>query len=285
MNAPSNPSATTDHLRVWAGGLLADPRQPQLSPVDHGLVVGDGVFEAMKVEAAGCFATQRHLDRLTRSARALGLPDPDHDLIREAIAAVIADREYAHGKVRITYTGGQGPLGSQQSFGPPTLIVAADERPLPADSSAIVTTPCTRNESGAMTGVKTTSYAENVRGLSFAAEHDAAEGIFLNSAGHVCEGTGSNIFFVFGEQVITPTLEAGPLAGITRELLLEWCDIAEQDLPLAKALTADEVFITSSLRDVQPVRRWDAVEFEVVGPVTAQIMATFAERSGADLDP
>ena len=74
---------------------------------------------------------------------------------------------------------------------------------------------------------------------------------------NVCEGTGSNIFCVFGEQVLTPPLDAGPLAGITRELLLEWCSIVERDLTPAEAAAADEVFITSSLRDVQAVSRWD----------------------------
>ena len=75
---------------------------------------------------AGVFAITRHLDRLTRSARALGLPDPDHAAVREAIDAVVDGRSYPFGKLRITYTGGLGPLGSQAAYGPPTLVVAAD---------------------------------------------------------------------------------------------------------------------------------------------------------------
>src|SRR6185312_10282449 len=107
------------------------------------------------------------------------------------------------------------------------------------------------------TGVKSTSYAENVRGLAYANRRGATEAIFLNTAGNVCEGTGTNIFCVFGDWVVTPPLSSGPLAGITREVLLEWCAIEEADITPAQAFAAGEVFITSSTRDVQAVRRWD----------------------------
>ena len=119
----------------------------------------------------------------------------------------------------------------------------------------MVTTPWRRNEHGALTGVKSTSYAENVRGLAYAAAMGATEAIFLNTAGNVCEGTGTNLFCVFGDRVITPPLASGPLAGITRALLLEWAAAAieQRDLTLPEALTADEVFITSALRDLQAV--------------------------------
>ena len=101
----------------------------------------------------------------------------------------------------------------------------------------------------------------------------------------MCEGTGTNIFCVFGDTVVTPPLTSGPLAGITRELLLEWCDIIEGDLTLTEALAADEVFITSSLRDVQGVDRWGDTEFGPERPGTERIGRSFAERAGADPDP
>ena len=255
-----------------------------MSVVDHGLVVGDGAFEALKVTAAGPFAVRRHLDRLSRSASALGLPEPDLGLIRRAIEEVVAGREWVDGRVRITYTGGRGPLGSDPAYGPATLVVAAEPRELTPAVTTLVTAPWRRNEHGALTGVKSTSYAENVRGLAYARGHDASEAIFLNTAGVVCEGTGSNIFCVFGEQVLTPPLEAGPLAGITRELLLEWCAIEEADLTPAEAATADEIFITSSMRDVQSVGRWDEKTYEAPGPVTLQIAAEFARRAAEEPD-
>ena len=261
------------------------PGEATVSAIDHGLVAGGGVFEALKVTPAGPFAVRRHLDRLSRSAAALDLPAPDHARVRDAIEAVIADRPWDLGKLRITWTGGRGPLGSGAAYGPGTLVVAAEHLAAPDPATGIVTTPWTRNIDGAMAGVKTTSYAENVRGRAYAAEHGGSEGIFVNTAGNLCEGTGSNIYCVFGSEIVTPPLSAAPLAGITREVLLEWCDITERDLTLAEAQTADEVFLTSSTRDVQAVQQWDAVSFEGTGPVTTEVREVFATRSTDDLDP
>ncbi len=279
-------AAPTTAPVVWVDGrLYADGREARVGATDHGLVVGDGVFEALKVSPAGPFAVRRHLDRLERSAAAMGLPAPDRTAIRAGIDAVLDGRRFAHGKVRITYTGGDGPLGSQAAYGTPTLVVAAAPTALPAASTDVVTAPWRRNEHGALTGVKSTSYGENVRGLAYALAHDCGETIFTNTAGHVCEGTGTNVFCVFGDEIVTPPLSAGPLAGITRELLLEWVPVVERDLTPEEARSADEVFLTSSLRDVQRVERWDGQAFAGLGARSADVAAVFAERSGADLDP
>lgn len=284
-STPPVPAADDSGLRVWVNGTVVASHEATVSAIDHGLVAGDGVFEALKVTTAGPFAVRRHLDRLSRSAAALGLPAPDHARVREAIEAVIDGRPWDLGKLRITWTGGRGPLGSGSAYGPGTLVVAAEQLAAPAPETTIVTTPWTRNVDGAMAGVKTTSYGENVRGLAYAAERGATEGIFVNTAGNLCEGTGTNIYCVFGSEVVTPPLSAAPLAGITREVLLEWADITERDLTLAEAQAADEVFLTSTTRDVQTVQQWDAVSFGGTGPVTAEIRDVFATRSTDDLDP
>lgn len=279
------PQGLTGQLRIWLNGrLYEDPQQATVAGIDHGLIVGDGVFETLKVNERGAFAVRRHLERLTRSAAALGLPAPDHGEIREAINAVLDGRDFPRGRLRITYTGGQGPLGSEAAYGPPTLIIML----VPADPApqltSIVTAPWRRNEHGALVGVKSTSYAENVRGLAYAASCGASEAIFPNTAGHICEGTGTNIFMVFGDKVITPPLSAGPLAGITRALIMEWSTVEQRDLSLVEAMHADEVFITSSMRDVQGVERWDDRTFGRANTVTRAVAAAFAERSEADLD-
>jgi branched-chain amino acid aminotransferase len=279
-------TAATRTLSVWVdGALLSDPSQPVVAANDHGLVVGDGVFEVLKITEAGPFAVQRHLDRLSRSAGALGLPAPDHSHIRAAIHDVLAAGREGFRRLRITYTGGRGPLASNAAYGPPTLVVAAEAAERPPATGIVVTAPWTRNERGALAGVKSISYAENVRALGHARAHEATEAIFVNTAGNISEGTGTNIFFVLGEAVVTPPLSSGALAGITRELVLEWCDVEERDLTLTEALKANEVFLTSSMRDIQPVRRWDDTDFDPSHPLTDKIAAIFAERSTANLDP
>jgi branched-chain amino acid aminotransferase len=282
----SAPHTLTGQPKIWLDGrLYDDPQQATVAGTDHGLVVGDGVFETLKVTERGAFAVRRHLDRLSRSAAALHLPAPDHGQIREAIAAVLDRRKFPRGKLRITYTGGRGPMGSEAAYGPPTLIVALAPADAAAPLASIVTAPWTRNERGALAGVKSISYAENVRALGYAAKHDASEAILLNTAGRVCEGTGSNIFLVFGDVIITPPLSSGPLAGITRELIMEWSSAEERDLTPDEAMQADEAFITSSMRDIQAIERWDDQIFGPMRPVTQALVINFAERSEADLDP
>lgn len=285
MTQTANP-ATSTGLAVWVDGTLhTDPTQAKVSALDHGFIVGDGVFETVRAEPFGPFALTRHLQRLTNSARGLGLPDPDHDRIREGIDAVLRDRTWPLGRIRITWTGGFGPLGSAEPFGPPTLVIAADAMPAMKPATRAVTAPWVRNERGAMTGVKTTSYAENVRALAYAHQHDATETIFANTLGNLCEGTGTNVFCVFGDRVVTPPLSAGPLAGVTRALVLEWCGGEEADLPMEQAQQADEVFLASTGRDVQAIVSWDDRRWEEPGPVTRRFAEIFAERMAADHDP
>jgi branched-chain amino acid aminotransferase len=149
----------------------------------------------------------------------------------------------------------------------------------------VVTVPWPRNERGALAGLKTTSYAENVVALAYAAERGAGEALFANLAGNLCEGTGSNVFYVVDGEVRTPTLASGCLAGVSRALVLEWFGAREVDEPADVLNRAEEVFLASTTRDVQPVRRCDGRVLAAPGPVTAQVMRVWSERASADLDP
>ncbi|MEU3512719.1 aminodeoxychorismate lyase [Streptomyces longwoodensis] len=273
-------------MKIWLDGGLQDTDSARVSVFDHGLTVGDGVFETVKAQEGRPFALTRHLDRLTRSARGLGLPDPDLDEVRRACAAVLEANPVPLGRLRITYTGGYGPLGSDRGEHGPTLVVALGGTTRRADTTAVVTVPWTRNERGAVTGLKTTSYAENVVALARAHEHGATEALFGNTVGQLCEGTGSNVFVVLDGEIHTPPLHSGCLAGITRALTVEWTGAHETDLPLEVLGRAEEVFLTSTLRDVQAVHRVDDRELPgAPGPVTAKAMRVFEERAGDDLDP
>ncbi|MFD8211446.1 aminotransferase class IV [Streptomyces sp. NPDC059695] len=273
-------------MKLWVNGGLHDAQTARVSVLDHGLTVGDGIFETVKAERGETFALTLHLERLTRSARGLGLPDPDLDEVRRACAAVLEANPMELGRLRITYTGGLSPLGSERGDAGPSLVVALGETGRRPDSTAVVTVPWTRNERGALTGLKTTSYAENVVALARARERGASEALFANTVGQLCEGTGSNVFVVVDGTLLTPPVSSGCLAGITRALAVEWTGAEEADLPLDVLDRADEIFLTSTLRDVQAVRRVDDRDLGgAPGPVTAKAMRVFDERAAADRDP
>lgn len=273
-------------MKIWLDGALRDAGTARVSVLDHGLTVGDGVFETLKTLDGRAFALTRHLDRLARSARGLGLPEPDLDEVRRACAAVLEADPLPAGRLRITYTGGLSPLSSDRGQEAPTLVVALGEAHPPPETTAVATVDWVRNERGALTGLKTTSYAENVVALARAREHGATEALFGNTVGALCEGTGSNVFVVLDGELHTPPLSSGCLAGITRALAVEWTGARETDLPMDVLEQAEEIFLTSSLRDVQGVHRVDDRTLaDAPGPVTAKAMRVFAERSAADIDP
>jgi branched-chain amino acid aminotransferase len=273
-------------MRAWLNGrLLDDPTAPAVTLRDHGFTVGDAVFEAVKVLDGRPFALTRHLDRLARSAAGLGLPPVDDDEVRRGVDAVLAAQDLPRGRLRITYSGGVAPLGSARGDAPPTLAVVADVLQPSPPTTSVVTVPWPRNERGALAGLKTTSYAENVVALAYATERGAGEAIFPNLAGHLCEGTGTNVFYVIDGELRTPTLGSGCLAGVTRALLLEWYGGREIDEPIDVLAAAEEIFLVSTTRDVQAVTRCDDRELAGPGPVTTECQKVWATREAENVDP
>lgn len=287
-------------MKIWVGsnrgGQLRAEDEALIPVVDHGLTVGDGVFETLKAEGGVVFAVTRHLERLARSARGLGLPEPDLGTVRDAIAETVAVNDaYDLARMRVTYTAGAAPLGSERGGAQPTLVVAISAATRPAEATAVITVPWIRNERSALAGLKTTSYAENVVALARAKAAGATEALFADTQGRLSEGTGTNVFVVVDGRISTPALTAGCLAGVTRGLVLDWLNVdhaaappAEADLPFLPALQgADEIFLTSTLRDVQAVVEIDGrkVGDGAVGPVTAAVRALFRARAAADPDP
>jgi branched-chain amino acid aminotransferase len=276
---------------VWVSGDLVAADEARISPFDHGLLVGDGVFETLRVYGGVPFAWTRHLERLGHSATGLGLATPDAAMLRHAADQVLRANGIEEGRLRITVTGGPAPLGSERGEAPPTVVIAAGEARAWPESEAVVVVPWPRNERGATAGLKTISYAENVRALAYAHERGAAEAIFLDTRGNLCEATGSNVFCVHDGVVRTPAAESGCLLGVTRALVLELCaDLglaAEEPVLTGSALVdADEAFLTSTTREVQAIATVDGAPLhDAPGPVTRQLAAAFTELVARDLDP
>ncbi|MFI2752113.1 aminotransferase class IV [Cellulomonas sp. P22] len=283
---------------IWFDGSLRAPDDPLVTAVDHGLTVGDGVFETCSVVRGEAFALTRHLRRLTRSARGLGLEDPDEAAIRAGVAAVLAASGPDVGRLRITLTAGPGPLGSHRftaGLVPQTVVVLAGPATR-SDVARAVRVPWVRNERSAVAGLKTTSYAENVVALAEAARHGADEALLANTVGELCEGTGSNVFVERDGELVTPALSGGCLAGITRELLLEWG--AETGLPVREARPGElplsvlddvlaggaHLLLSGSVRNVVPVVQLDGHDV-AVGPLCAAARDLFESRMVEHLDP
>ncbi len=161
------PDTPSEHGSLWIDGSLVDAAEATVSPFDHGITVGDGMFETLQVVRGMPFAARRHLARLRRSAAGLRLPVPlDDDELRAAMQAVIEANGVDAGRLRLTVTGGVGPLGSDRGPAGATVIVATAGLPaLVARDRAWPPWRWRRNEHSAVAGLKTTTYAENVVAL------------------------------------------------------------------------------------------------------------------------
>jgi branched-chain amino acid aminotransferase len=279
---------------IWAEGRMVAPDEAALSAVDHGITVGDGVFETCAVIDGHAFALTRHLARLERSAAGMGMAPLDLSWVRSGVDAVLAAAPDA-GRLRITVTDGVGPLGSGRSDGPQTVVVAATPAVVVPTGRA-ARSPWTRNENSAVAGLKTTSYAENVVALADAIKKGADESVFANTQGLLCEGTGSNVFLEIDGELVTPPLSVGCLAGITRELLLEWG--AEAGMPVREAKDGElpfsvldrvaageaQMLLTGSVRNVQPTVWLDGVDLQI-GELSSAARDLFERNMRERLDP
>jgi branched-chain amino acid aminotransferase len=284
---PASGRTVPGPMVMYVDGRIVAPDEPVLRADDHALV-GDGAFEAIKVVDGRPFALTRHVTRLRRSLEPLGIA-LDEDAVHAAVRALMATDQarVSPSWLRITVTGGSAPMGTGAVGVRPTIIGAvAPMAPWPPTTDVVVA-PWRRNEYGPTAGLKTISYADNVIAHRYAHAQGADEAVFANTRGQLCEGTGTNVVLAVDGRLVTPTLASGCLAGVTRELLLEWLpEIEEFDVPVAALGAASEAFLTSTSRDVHPIRHVDGVELAgAPGPLTQHALAVWERNAALDIDP
>jgi branched-chain amino acid aminotransferase len=279
---------------VWWNNQLMPEEDVRISPMDHGFLVGDGVFETLVAVGGKPFAVHRHWLRLKNSADLLGISCPAEDEFRQALHAVLGASGLADARLRATVTSGPGPAGSDRGNHPPSFCVTATGLPSWPSSVRIARSPWPRLAAGALAGIKSTSYADNVRALAFAKAQGCAECLYLNERDEICEGTGSNLFLVTASGgVLTPPLESGCLAGVTRALVIELAEklgipLSQDPLPASTLQRADltEAFITSTTRHVQAVAAIGDLTLPLApGPVTGRLQAAFHDLLTTQADP
>jgi branched-chain amino acid aminotransferase len=242
-----------------------------------------GAFETLRVYGGTPFAWRRHHERLAAAARALGIAAPDAGRLRRAVDEVLRADHLVDARVRLTLIAGADDE-------PPDLIVAAGSLPPRRPVARIVTAPWPRNDRAATAGVKSISYADNVRAFALAWSVDADECIFPNTRGELCEATGSNVFVVERGILRTPPPTSGCLLGVTRALVIELArsegiPVEEVALPMGALTSSAETFLTSTTREVQGFADVDGSPGSAPGPVTRRLARLYTELVDRDIDP
>jgi branched-chain amino acid aminotransferase/4-amino-4-deoxychorismate lyase len=232
---------------------------------DRGLTLGDGLFETVLADAGRLVDWPEHLERLERGCGVLGLFTPDPGRVRaEALAALEeAGLSRSRAAIRLTWTAGAGGRGLDRPADPsPVLVVTAAAAPAPEGPASLVTSAVRRNDASPASRLKTLSYIDQVLARREAALMGADEALMLNTGGELACAAAANLFWIEGGALHTPALACGVLDGTVRARVIAASPLPvfERRATLDALLTAEAVFLTSSLIGVRRVCRLDGRE-------------------------
>lgn len=279
-------------MQIFIDGGFYSRENAKISVFDHGLLYGDGVFEGIRIYNDRVFELDPHIDRLYASARAIALDIPlGREELIEAMMETIRRNGVHDGYVRLVVTRGVGDLGLNPGKCPkPTVFCIADGITLyPAEvyerGFKVVTLATRRNDPQAINpAIKSLNYLNNILGALELRGSDMNEGLFLTTAGYVCECTADNFFLISGRRLMTPSTALGALPGITRAAAMRigaevGLRVEEGFYTLYDVYNADEAFLTGTAAEVGPVVEVDKrpIGTGTPGAFTREIIARFHE--------
>jgi branched-chain amino acid aminotransferase len=278
------------HGNVLHNGRIEDSASTVFRAGQIGILAGWGVFSTFRVRHGALFAWERHWARMTRDARLLNLTMPaDSDSVQADLLRLIDANEQTDCTLRLAIIRNSGgmwedPLSSRTPVDIAAMTATSKQW---GESVKLGVQPNARHAACEFAGAKVLSWAQNLSWAERAVQSGNDEVVLLNEYGRVAECTSANIFAVYGNEVFTPPLSEGCLAGITREVLLELSvpgvSVLERDLTVDDLYAADAVYITSSTRNLLPVREIGGRALSRSTAVVSQLSTAFDEFVERDL--
>lgn len=248
---------------IYLNGEFVEKHKAVVSVYDHGFLYGDGIFEGIRSYAGNVFCLHEHIKRLYESAKSILLTIPmSPDEMEQAVLETLRVNRYPDAYIRLIVSRGVGDLGlDPRSCKQASVIIIAEQLKLfPQENYdrglRIVTVPTRRNVPDALNPkIKSLNYLNNILVKIEAAQAGVLEALMLNHEGYVCEGSGDNVFLVKNGKVTTPPTYLGALEGITRNAVMELCELhgipcEEKPFTLHDVYVADEVFLTGTAAEV-----------------------------------
>ena len=287
-------------MKIYIDGKYCSERDAKISVFDHGLLYGDGIFEGIRAYNRRVFKLQEHLERLSRSAKAILLDMPmSVPKLREAVLETCRRNRVTDGYIRLVVTRGIGTLGlnPNRCKNPSVIIIAGKIQLYPQElyqkGMEIITVPTVRNLHSAVNpAIKSLNYLNNILAKIEANNARCEEAIMLNAEGFVAECTGDNIFIVKEGELLTPPLAAGALYGITRRVVLDLAAQAgikacESNLTRYDLFNADECFLTGTGAELVPVVKIDGrvIGTGKPGTITRNLVTEYHSLTKASGEP
>jgi branched-chain amino acid aminotransferase len=276
-------------MYVFLNNMIVRESDAVVSVYDHGFLYGDGIYETMRAYGGVVFMIGRHIERLGRSAAFLRLRVPKEEVVRDAVTLTLDSNGLSDAYIRITVSRGKGPIGLDPDLcDEPTFVVIAEKfREYPGHyyekGTRLILARTRRNHRDALNPkIKSLNFLNNIMAKMEAKERDGHEAVMLNTDGFLCEGTVSNIFFFRQGVLCTPSVEAGILDGITRELVIGIAERngirVEEGMFHPEALFgASEVFYTNTTAEIMPVSMVEDVNYKV-GELTVALHRLYKEE-------
>ncbi|NLO97725.1 MAG: branched-chain-amino-acid transaminase [Peptococcaceae bacterium] len=285
---------------IYFDGKFVDKEEAKVSVFDHGFLYGDGVFEGIRAYNGRVFKLKEHIDRLYESAKAILLNvEISRREMMDIVVETVRKNKLSDAYIRLVISRGVGDLGLDPRKCPkPTIVCIAGNITLYPQSMyengmEVITAATRRNSADALSPrIKSLNYLNNIMAKIEANRAGVLEALLLNQEGYVCEATGDNVFIVKDGVLITPTIYAGILKGITRDTVIELArnydiPVREDLFNLVDVYTADECFLTGTAAELIPVT---AVDSRIIGdgkpgPVFKKLLAAFQEYARNNGEP
>ena len=272
---------------MWLDGALVPAERATVSVLDPGFLHGESVFELIRAYEGRLFRAAAHLKRLEQSARSFGLSVPHEPAaLVQAMRETLVANDLTDTNLRLTAWRTASETTSFTIFPRPVDHPPDDMRERGASAIAIHTE---RALGRFPVGLKTGNYLELILARRRAQAADAFEAVLVNRVGELLEGTLSNVFLVVDGGVVTPPVEVGLLAGVTRQAVLDAAATSEipaemRRVPLAERYTASEAFLTNTSWEILPLREMEGASFPAPGPVTERLQAAFESLRTLELE-
>lgn len=248
---------------VFLNGSLLPSEEAKISPLDYGFLYGFGLFETFRAYDGKVFFLDKHLARLNKGVKTLGITPVTLDLTK-AVMETLKANKLTNARIRITVSAGQGNgTGDPASCTNPAVLITARDYEPPAEETyekgfKVIVSSIRSNAESPLANLKTTNRLNNLLAKQEAVKKGADDAIFLNEHDLVAEATTSNIFMVSEGVLKTPRVENGILPGVTREVVLQLApklgiEAVEEDIYPGELLEAEEAFLTNSMFEVMPV--------------------------------
>jgi branched-chain amino acid aminotransferase len=267
------------HRFLLHNDKILDAHEKTLGAGQVGLLNGWGVFSTLRVADGVLFAFERHWDRMQRDAAKVHVPFPaDRELLKSQLLRLVEANSAWNATLRVMVVRNRGGMfegpNIEREFD--VLAFTKDSNPW-GDSVRLAMKPNARFAQNEFSGCKILSWSQNLTWYEEARECGFDEVILLNERGEISECTSANVFAATGGEVSTPPLDSGCLPGVTRELLLDvvrlpGIKVIERALWPHDLERADQVFITSTTRDLLPAVSVDGLNVQNRGSVVDQLV-------------